>query len=90
MLITYFEVAAPVDFLPASKNLFESDKTKLYFGHNRDRPDLTREIVVLICPILGGMGFVNNSLSSSGLVNFDVNLSTKAANYSDWSKLNGA
>jgi hypothetical protein len=36
------------------------------------------------------MGFVKNSLSSSGLVNFDVNLSTKAANYSDWSKLNGA
>jgi hypothetical protein len=40
----------------------------LYFGQRRDSPDLTLEIVVLIWPILGGTGFINNYFNSSGLV----------------------
>ena len=48
VLITYFDVAYADFFFPASKNLLLSERTKLYFGHNRISPVLTRRIVVRI------------------------------------------
>lgn len=67
-LMTYFDVALPLFFFPASKNLFESESTKLYLGHSKENPDFTLEIVVLTYPTLGGTGFINIYLSSSGFV----------------------
>lgn len=66
--MTYFEVALPLFFFPANKNLFESESTKLYLGHNKENPDFTLEIVVLTYPTLGGTGFINICRSSSGFV----------------------
>lgn len=43
---TYLEVAEPDFFFPANKNLFESDKFNVYFGHKSERPDFTLLIVV--------------------------------------------
>jgi len=89
-LITYLLVALPLFFFPASKNLFESDKFKVYFGHSMDNPLFTLEIVVRICPILGGKGLLNISLSSSGCVHSEVNFSINALCSSFYSSVSGA
>ena len=54
------------------------------------KPDFTLLIVVLIYPIRGGTGFINISLTSSGLDHALVNFSIKAASNSFYSIDRGA
>ena len=45
--ITYLEVALPDFFLPASRNLFVSDRLRVYLGQSKDKPDFTLLMVHL-------------------------------------------
>ena len=84
------DVLLPARFLPVSRNWFVEESERVYFGQNLFIPFLCLVIVHWIWPILGGMGRMYISLSSSTGVKGFRSLATKASNSSLQSSVRGA